>query len=147
MKKGGLIVGAIALIGLWARYRVWNVKESIKYFQYNLGGLKINFSNILQPLVMFDVQVYNPNKTSIPINQCFGTISYQNSQVATFNTTDKINISGQETIIIPVTAKVSALNVITALLRKSATSNLFIEGIIKTSLFDFPISKTIPLKS
>lgn len=147
MKKGGLIVGGLIALGLWASYRVWNVKESIKYFQYGITGLKFNFSNILKPLVTFSVQVYNPNKTSVPINQCFGTITYQNQQLATFNTTDQINISGQETVIIPVTARVSALSVVTALLRKTTASDIFIQGMIKTSLFDFPIQKTIPLKS
>ena len=146
MKKSGFIFGGIFLLGLWASYRVWNVKESIRYFQYGITGLKFNFSNLLSPVVTFSIQVYNPNKTSVPVNQCFGTISYKNAQVAVFNTVGQININGQETVNIPVSAKVSALSVITSLLRKNMTSNLFVEGMIKTSLFDFPISKTIPLK-
>lgn len=146
MHKGGFIITGLVLLGLWASYRVWNVKESIRYFQYGISGLKFNFNNILKPIVTFSVQVYNPNKTSIPINQCFGVIMYKDVQVSTFQTTDQININGQETITIPIRANVSALSVITSLLRKSTVTNLDITGMIKTSLFDFPISKSIPIK-
>jgi LEA14-like dessication related protein len=147
MHKNSIVVPGLVLAGLYVAYRAWNINQSIDYFQYGINNVRISISNIINPLITFNLTVFNPNKTSVPINEAFGVISYNGTQISTFRTLEKININGQETRSIPMEARVSAISVITAALRKSSTTNLQFTGMVKTSFFDFPISKLIPIKS
>ncbi len=147
MRKGGWIVGGIVTLGLYLSYRTWNVKESVKFFQYGINGLKLNLSNILAPEVMFNVTVYNPNKTSVPISDVFGVVKIQNNIISNFKSTAGVNINGEETKSIPIRARISALSIISTVFSKTKIAEVVVEGMVKTPYFDFPINKTLQLKT
>lgn len=147
MRKGGFIVGGLVALGVYLSYRAWNIKESIRFFEYGINSLKVSLSNILQPEVLFNITVYNPNRTSVPVNEVFGVVKIKGNTISNFKNTEPININGQETKSIPIRARISAISLVATLFTKSAVNNVEIDGMVKTGFFDFPINKIIPIKS
>jgi LEA14-like dessication related protein len=141
-----LVGGGIALLA-WLGYKSWNVKRSIDFFQYSISSIKVSLKNILQPQIIFGIQIYNPNKTGVPVNEFFGTVKYGNTLLANFKSTGQINLSGNETKVVDVTARVSALSLLAQIVAGKSYKAVQIDGMIKTGLFDMPISKTVNLSA
>ncbi len=143
MKNKTLWFGAGLAALVFATYKSWNLNQSIKYFQYSLSGLKFRLKNILQPELIFSIDVFNPNQVSVPVQAFFGTIKNGGSVVANFNTNSAVNIDGQRSANIEVAARINALGVIWNLIQKKQINSLQIDGMIKTGLFDMPFQKTV----
>ena len=147
MKNKTLWLGAGVAALVWATYKSWNLNQSIKYFQYSLSGLKFRFKNILQPELVFSINVFNPNQVSVPVKAFFGTIRNGSSIVANFNSEGEVNIDGQRSATIDVTARVNAFGVILNLIQRNKIESLQIDGMIKTGLFDMPFQKNVAVPS
>lgn len=145
MKNKTLLIGAGVAAAVYLGYKAVNVKNSVAFFQYSISSIKVSLKNILQPQIIFGVQVYNPNKTGVPVNEFFGTIKYGNTLLASFNNSSPINLSGNETKVIDVTARVNALALLAQIIAGKAATTLKIDGMLKTGLFDMPVSKTVSL--
>lgn len=143
MDNKKLLIGAGVAVAAYLGYKAWNVKHSISFFQYSISSIKFSFKNILQPQILFGIQIYNPNKTGVPVNEFFGTIKYGNTLMASFNSAGPINLSGNETKVIDVVARVNALSLVAQILAGKSYPTVQVDGMIKTSLFDMPLSKTV----
>ncbi len=147
MQKGKWLGLGILAAAMFTGYRIWNTNESIKYFQYSLKGLSFNLKNILQPEIIITLSIYNPNRTSVPVNDLFGVLKLKGLILANFKNTEPLNISGQETKDVVLRTRLSVLSVASSILNKTSFTEMQIEGMIKTGLFDLPISKTFNYKS
>jgi LEA14-like dessication related protein len=148
MKKGTKwLIGGGVLAAAYAVYKTMNIQKSIEFFQYSITGLKFKVSNILKPEVIFDISVYNPNKTAVPVTSFFGTIKSGATILANFNNVSAITVGGNQQSTISVSAKINALTVILKLISGSKITSVIVDGMLKTSLFDLPITKTVTLSS
>jgi len=124
-------------------YKMWNTKESLKFFQYSISGVKFRM-NGFTPEIIFAVDVYNPNKTSIPVQAFFGNIKQGTNVIATFNNTNPITIGENTTQTISITAKVKAFSLVMAIINKQVNLHkVDLEAMVKTGFFAMPIKTTI----
>lgn len=131
-------------LAAFAAYRVWNTKESIRYLQYQISGVKFRAPNFFSPEIIFSVNVYNPNRVGVPINSFFGTIKQGGNVIANFESTTPILLQGNQTQVIDIKASVKAISLIMAVIRKQINLKAVqIDGMLKTGLFDMPIRKTV----
>ncbi|MFZ4056971.1 MAG: LEA type 2 family protein [Ferruginibacter sp.] len=143
--KGKLLVGlGLGLVG-YVTYRSWQLNNTIKFLQYSISGLKFRINNILQPEIIFSISVYNPNRTSIPVNDFLGQITAGNNVLASFKAAKPINIAGEETQTIQVSARVSAIQLVRQIFNKQKLESIQIDGIIKTGFFDLPVKRTVSI--
>lgn len=123
--------------------------QSLQYLSYDVSGVKLNLSNPLSPVINLTVSVTNPNEAAVPVEGIFGNVFYKNSQIATFENVDKINISGKHSSSFTIAAKASSLavvaNIISLFSGSPASKTLDINGMIKTGLFEQKFTSTIPL--
>ena len=140
----GLGIGAL----IFAAYRASALKSGVEYFQYSLSGLKFKISNLLQPEIIFSLQVYNPNTVKIPMNDFFGVIKNDAGQtLANFQNVTPVEIEARATSTVAVSCKVSALSVIMQIIQGKKIASLMVDGILKTSMFNMPIQKTVSLSA
>ncbi len=134
----GLAVAAFSL------YRVWNTKESIKFLQYQVNGVKFRAPNILSPEITFSINIYNPNRAGIPVQSFFGTIRQGGNVIANFESTTPILLQGNQRQTIAIKANVKAISLILAVIRKQINLKAVqIDGMLKTGLFDMPVRTTV----
>jgi LEA14-like dessication related protein len=139
----GLGIAAV----VYAAYRTANIKKSIEFFQYSLSGLKVRFNKVLQPEIIFSIQVYNPNLTSVPVNDFFGVIKKADQVLASFKNISPINLGGKETQVIEVSAKVNLISLVLKIIAGGKLDTVTVDAILKTGFFDMPIKKEISLSS
>jgi LEA14-like dessication related protein len=138
------IWGVGLAIAAFAAYRVWNTKESIKFLQYQIAGVKFKAPNIFSPEIIFSINVFNPNKTGVPVNSFFGTIKQNGNIIANFENTTPITLQGNQSQVIDIKANVKAISLILAVIRKQINLKAVqIDGMLKTGLFDMPIHQTV----
>lgn len=142
-----ILIGAGAAGLGYLLYKSWNVKKSVDFFQYSISSLKVSFRNILQPELIFGIQVYNPNKTGVPISEFFGTINYGSVLLANFRSTGPIVLAGSESKVIDVATRVSVMNVLAQIFAGTSQPNVVVNGMLKTPFFDLPIKKTVSMSS
>ena len=143
--KKPLFVFCLAAL-MFAAYKSWNIKESIKYLQYDISGLKIRLKNLLQPEIVFAITVYNPNKTAVPVQSFFGNIINGNGMLlGSFRSESQINLAGKESQTVDVSARVSALSVVMQIIQKKKIENVKMQGMLKTGFFDMPFQKIVSL--
>ncbi len=131
-------------LAAFAAYRVWNTKESIKYLQYQISGVKFRAPSLFSPEIIFSINVYNPNRVGVPVNSFFGTIKQGGNVIANFESTTPILLQGNQTQVIDIKASVKAISLILAVIRKQINLKAVqIDGMLKTGLFDMPIRKTV----
>jgi LEA14-like dessication related protein len=134
----------IAAVAAFAAYRMWNKKESIKFLQYQIAGLRFRAPNIFSPEITFSINVYNPNKTVIPVNSFFGTIKQSGTIVANFENTSPINLQGNTSQVIDIKANVKAISLVLAIIRNQINLKAVqIDGMIKTGYFDVHVNTTV----
>lgn len=145
MANGKLLLGLGALA--FISYRVWNAKESIKFFQYSFSGVKFGMQGI-SPVVTLSVKVYNPNRTGIPVNEVFGVIKAPDGGIlANFKNVNAIQLAGNESAVIDLRSEVNALGIIIRLIQgKLQLPFVRIEAMLKTGLFDMPLNNQVSLK-
>lgn len=135
----GLGLGLVA----YAAYKSWNVQQSLKFLQYNISGLKLKMSNPFRPQVTFMIDVLNPNQTAVPINSFFGVVKAGDTVIADFENVATVTIGGNKRTTVEVAANVKALTIILAIIQRKSLKTVVLDGMIKTALFDMPISKTV----
>ncbi len=145
MNNKKILVGSGVAALVYLGYKAWNVKRSIGFFQYSISSVKVSLKNILQPQIIFGIQIYNPNKTGVPVNEFFGTIKYGNAILANFKNVGQINLSGNETKVVEVAARVSALSLLAQIVAGKNYKAVQIDGIIKTGFFDMPVTKNVSI--
>ncbi len=145
--KNTMWMGLGAGVLLYAAFHAASVKRTIKFFQYNISGIKFNLANLLKPEIIFSVEVFNPNRTSIPVTSFFGVIKHQDTILANFKNNVPVNIAGNETEYVAVSAKVNAITVLLSLIRGKKIKVLTVQGVMKTPMFDLPIANTIDLST
>ena len=129
---------------LLAAYQAFNIKRSFAFFQYNLSGLKLKIKGIT-PEIIFSIQIYNPNQTSIPITDFFGVIKKGDQILANFRNINAVTIGSREYTTIDVSTKVSLLSVALQVIRGVNLGTLTVDAMIKTAMFDMPIKKDVVL--
>lgn len=131
---------------VFAAYRTINFKASVAFFQYSLGGLKFRMKG-LTPEIIFNIQVYNPNQTSIPITSFFGVIKKGEQILANFENLNPVTIGEKATSSIDVSCRIKLLSVILNIVRGQSLGLLTVEGMLKTTLFEMPVKKDVSLSS
>lgn len=137
------LIGVGLAIAAIAAYRIWNTKESLKFLQYNMSGVKFNFKNPLKPELIFAIEIFNPNRAGIPITDFFGVIKQSNTIIANFRNLQQVTLAGNQNHTIEVVARVNAINTVLSILRNKNLKFVTIEAMLKTGFFDMPIKKTI----
>lgn len=135
--KGNLLAFGITAGVLYAAYRGWNVKKSVEMFEYSVKDLKFRMEG-LTPVISFKLNIYNPNKTGVPVNDILGQVFFKGNKVASFKNTQAITLAGQEARSIEMKARVNVLNVVSSLLKKDAEKDIKVDGLMKTGWFDLP---------
>jgi LEA14-like dessication related protein len=128
---------------VWAGYRAWNMNESIKFFQYSFSGVKFSM-NGLSPVATITLNVYNPNRTGVPINDVFGVIKAPDGGIlANFKNVSPIQLAGNETATIQLRCTINALAVVLKIIRGTKTPHVNIEAMLKTGVFDMPLKSQV----
>jgi len=138
--KGGLIIGGGILIALLLARRAKSIKDTVKMLDYMPRGIDLKFEG-LTPVLTLKIDVYNPNRTSVPVDGVVGKISYNGGTLATFSTNEKFSIDGTEAITIPVKVRLSLFNAIVTAFDNDHSKTVRIDGLVKCNyLADLPIS-------
>lgn len=141
-----LIGGGIAAALLLAN-KTWAQKESLKYFQYSLSGVRFNLKNLISPEIIFSIRVFNPNSMTIPVNDVFGNIKHEGSNLASFRNTEEITLPGRTEKVINISSRINALSILTKIITKTKVGSVEVDGVINTPMFSMPINKLVTLSS
>ena len=147
MASKNLLWGVGIAAVMYAAYRVANLKKSVEFFQYSLSGLKFRISKSLQPEIIFSIQVYNPNQTSIPVNDFFGVIKQGDKVLANFKNLSAISLGSNETQTIDISAKINVVSVVMQIIRGQKINSLTVDAMLKTGFFDMPVKKEVYLST
>jgi LEA14-like dessication related protein len=145
MSSKNILWGGLAAAVVYAGYRVWNLNKSIEFFQYSIGWPKIK-PGIITTEITMPVTIYNPNKTGVPVNEFFGTLKNSSGVLlANFKSISPVKLGGNETSTVQVRSQVNTWASIVNLLKAGSLKEIQVDGIIKTGLFDMPVSKKITI--
>lgn len=136
-KKTTLFIGGAAILG-YAAYQFWKTKESVDLFQYYPAGIKFSTEG-LSLVITVQIDVYNPNRTSVPIKGVVGKLIFKGSTIGTFNNTAAITINALEKHRVELKVRVSAVGVIQAIATRDPKLTIAVQGMIKTPLVDVPL--------
>jgi LEA14-like dessication related protein len=136
-KKTTLFLGGAAILG-YAAYKFWKMKESVDLFQYYPAGIKFSTEG-LSLVITVQIDVYNPNRTSVPVKGVVGKLIFKGSTIGTFNNTEDITINALEKHRVELKVRVSAVGVIQAIATKDSKLTIAVQGMIKTPLVDVPL--------
>lgn len=134
MKKFFLF-GGIAYLA----YRVWNTQASVKMFQYAFEGVRFTLEGLV-PIVYIKLNIYNPNRTTVPVQTVVGNVFYKGNRIASFTNTAQLAINGQENRTIELKVRLSLANVLITVLNKNPAKEVEVSGLIRTGFFDLPFS-------
>lgn len=140
-----LLIGGGAL-ALYLISRAKAIKETVKFLEYTPGDVSLKFEG-LTPIINIRLDIYNPNRTSVPVNGVLGRIFFKGKSVASFTNADKVIINGNESTSVNVKVRLSLFNAAVALLTKDPSRKLEIDGLIKTSVTDIPFGYSYDLNS
>ncbi|RTL56245.1 MAG: hypothetical protein EKK37_17380 [Sphingobacteriales bacterium] len=132
---GILVFGGIA----YAAYRSWNIQKSVTMFEYSFSHVSVRMSG-LTPVVTFSLNIYNPNKTGVPVDNILGEVFYSKQKIASFKNIDSIKLAGNEAKSIQMQARINLFNVASSLLNKTGDKTVMFGGLLKTPFFDLPFN-------
>lgn len=130
--KGALLIGGGVLGLLYLASRAKAIKETVQYLEYTPEGIDLHFEGLV-PVITVKLNIYNPNRTSVPVDGILGQIRYNGNMVASFTNTERINLNGNESTTVPVKVRLSLFNAAVTLFTKDSNKKLSIDGLIKCS--------------
>lgn len=143
MRRSTLIIGGIAAALIYSGSRALAMQKSVELFQYTIDPKSIEIRlEGLTPVVKFRLNIFNPNKTSVPVKDVAGSVSFRGATVASFINAAPIAIKAREAASIDLKAKLSGIGLMSAIMAKGADQKIGITGIIKTGAFDLPFTYT-----
>lgn len=131
-----LLIGAGGAL-LYLVSRAKSITETVRFLEYTPGAVDLKFEGLV-PVLNLRLDIYNPNRTSVPINGIIGQINFKGKPVASFVNTDKVNITANMKSSINLKVRLSLFNTAVALFTKEANKIIDIDGLIKTSITDIP---------
>lgn len=146
MKKGWLLIGGAVAAVIYAASRSKAIQETVKYLQYDITGVKFKVSNILKPEVLLTFNIFNPNKTSVPVQDIIGQIKASGTTIASFSNVSPITINGEQNTSVQVSARISALSLVLKIIRGESLGVLTVDALLKTGSYSIPVVKTLALK-
>lgn len=142
--KGKILLFSAGALGLFLLSRAKAIKETVRFLEYTPGDVSLKFEGLV-PVLHIRLDIYNPNKTSVPVSGILGKIYFKGRSVATFTNTDKVNINDKESTSVNMKIRLSLFNAVVALLTKETNKVLEIDGLIKTVLKDIPFGYSYDL--
>ena len=130
-----LLAGGGLLLYLVSKAKA--IKETVQYLEWIPSAIGIKFEG-LTPVITVGMKIYNPNKTSVPVNGILGKIFYKGNPVASFTNSSPLTIDGNQTTSVSMNVRLSLFNAAVMLFTKDPSRKLEVEGLIKTSLTDMP---------
>lgn len=138
----GLVIGGLA----WLGWRTFMVRQSLGLLEYSIPprSIALRWSG-LTPEIHFNLNVFNPNRASIPLQSVAGQVRYKNQVVGSFQSTQPISIKGQENTTVALRTRVQLLNVFQLFLQKRPGTIIDINGILRTNVSDLPLKYSYDL--
>lgn len=124
---------------LWLVARAKAIKETVSFLEYTPGKIQLKFEGLV-PVLSIRLDIYNPNKTSVPMNGILGQLYFKGRPVASFVNNSAVNINGNETSPVDMKVRLSLFNTVVALFTKEPKKEILVDGLIKTSVTDIPFN-------
>lgn len=124
---------------LWLVSRAKSIKETVQFLEYTPGKIKLKFEGLV-PVLTIRLDIYNPNRTSVPMNGVIGQLYFKGRPVASFVNKEPVNINGNETSSVDMKVKLSLFNTAVALFTKEPKKEVVVDGLIKTAITDIPFN-------
>lgn len=131
-----LLLGGAGLVYLATRAKA--IKETVEFLEYTPRGIELKFEGLV-PVLYIKLDIYNPNRSSVPVNGFVGRVFYKGSPVANITHTDRININGNMNSSLTLKVRLSLYNAVVSLLAKDPNKAISIDGLIKTPITDLPV--------
>jgi hypothetical protein len=90
------------------------------------------------PILLIKLNIYNPNRSSVPVNGILGKIYFKGQPLVNFVNEDRLVINGAQTGQVTIRARLSLFSTAVALFQKDPFKKIEIDGLIKTSVTDIP---------
>lgn len=146
MKK---ILPVVLVVGGYLLYHFYEVKKAITNLTIRLSSISINGqqTGLLQTVLHFELQVYNPASLALAFQQFFGNVVYQGEIVGSFNISlgsGKIYIQPRGISIVPLDAEIENLNALMMLpsIIKNGLNAMSIQGVIVINGIQLPVNMT-----
>ncbi len=141
MKKAGILLGVIGVGFLALRSRA--MSRSLQNLELTLSNFSIRFSG-LTPVLYFRINAYNPDIEPVNIRSVLGNVFFKDKQIATFNSTNQMNITvaPKRTVAIESRASLGLGALVTALLQKVPGAKVDVKGTLFTGAIEIPFIKT-----
>lgn len=141
MKRTGLLIGAgIALLAFSGRA----FARSLQNLQLSLGNFRLTFQGFT-PVLLFRINVYNPDIVAVNIRSVMGNVVYKNQVVSNFNTANTFNITvpPKKEVAIESRATLGLGAIVSAILQKQPGAAVVVRGSLFTGgAVEIPFNRT-----